>query len=215
METFAGGRFTGRVAVVTGAGSGLGHATAIRLATEGALVGCLDIAAEAAEKTAAEIAERAATPAPTRPTSPTRRRCAPRSTARLRTSAGRSSSSTARASVGSRTRTRLPFEDWQRIIGVNLTGTFLVCQAGAPVPARRRRRDREHRVERGHQGAALQRCVLRVEGRRRAPHQVSRRRVHQARHPRELRRAGRHRDAVAAASSRTCPKVSTGRRSAR
>jgi NAD(P)-dependent dehydrogenase (short-subunit alcohol dehydrogenase family) len=26
----------------------------------------------------------------------------------------------------------MPFADWQRIIGVNLTGTFLVCQAAMP-----------------------------------------------------------------------------------
>jgi NAD(P)-dependent dehydrogenase (short-subunit alcohol dehydrogenase family) len=26
----------------------------------------------------------------------------------------------------------MPFEDWQRIIGVNLTGTFLMCQATIP-----------------------------------------------------------------------------------
>jgi NAD(P)-dependent dehydrogenase (short-subunit alcohol dehydrogenase family) len=28
--------------------------------------------------------------------------------------------------------TAMPFEDWQRIIGVNLTGTFLMCQATIP-----------------------------------------------------------------------------------
>lgn len=45
----------GRVAVVTGAGSGIGEAIAARLAEEGARVACLDVDARAAGRTAADV----------------------------------------------------------------------------------------------------------------------------------------------------------------
>lgn len=48
---------SGALAVVTGAGSGIGRATARALAGEGARVVCVDIAGERAEKVAAECAE--------------------------------------------------------------------------------------------------------------------------------------------------------------
>jgi 3-oxoacyl-[acyl-carrier protein] reductase len=53
-ETFD---LTGRVAVVTGAGRGLGRATAARLAEAGAMVVCADLRADTAEDTVASITE--------------------------------------------------------------------------------------------------------------------------------------------------------------
>ena len=49
------GRLAGKVAVVTGAGSGIGLATARRFATEGATVVCADIDPDAGGKAAAEV----------------------------------------------------------------------------------------------------------------------------------------------------------------
>ncbi len=51
------GRLSDRVAFITGAGSGIGRASAIRLADEGAAVMCADIDRAGAEQTAALIAE--------------------------------------------------------------------------------------------------------------------------------------------------------------
>ncbi|ELZ37077.1 short-chain dehydrogenase/reductase SDR [Halorubrum saccharovorum DSM 1137] len=50
-------RFAGKTAVVTGAGSGIGRATALRLADEGANVVAADIAADAGRETADLIAD--------------------------------------------------------------------------------------------------------------------------------------------------------------
>jgi meso-butanediol dehydrogenase/(S,S)-butanediol dehydrogenase/diacetyl reductase len=49
------GRLDGKVALVTGAGSGIGKRTAVRFAQEGALVAAADLRGDAARETAAEI----------------------------------------------------------------------------------------------------------------------------------------------------------------
>lgn len=54
-----GDRLAGKVTIVTGAGSGIGRASAIRFAEEGARVTCVDLQRDTAEATAAEIGDAA------------------------------------------------------------------------------------------------------------------------------------------------------------
>ena len=54
-----GDRLAGKVTIVTGAGSGIGRASAIRFAEEGARVTCVDINRDAVEAVAQEIGEEA------------------------------------------------------------------------------------------------------------------------------------------------------------
>jgi NAD(P)-dependent dehydrogenase (short-subunit alcohol dehydrogenase family) len=57
MPDMTEGVLAGRVAIVTGAGDGIGRATALAFAKAGAAVGCVDIAAEQAETIAKTITE--------------------------------------------------------------------------------------------------------------------------------------------------------------
>ncbi len=125
-------RFTDRVAVVTGAGSGLGRATAHRLADEGGPVAAVDLDGDAAEKTVAEIGELGGTARAysTDVSNPAAVRSAVDAAA---DDLGRPQVLVNAAGIGSFAHTvEETYERWSAILGVNLTGTFLMCQATLP-----------------------------------------------------------------------------------
>lgn len=123
------GRLEGKVAIVTGAGSGIGRASAIRFAMEGADVACVDFDREGAETTVASIGERGLTVV----ADVSKEADAERMVAETVERFGAPTVLYANAGVSGRgTAAEVTMEDWQRVIGINLTGVWLSCKHALP-----------------------------------------------------------------------------------
>jgi len=132
ISSHTGRRFADKVAVVTGAGSGIGRAVAVRLAREGARVAALDVAADNLAATAGDISAEGGTATAYR-CDVTSESSVAETVASLTADLGAPSVVCNVAGIGGFYNTvDMPLERWEQILAVNLTGPFLVCRATLP-----------------------------------------------------------------------------------
>ncbi len=132
MSSSAEGRFSGKVVLVTGGGSGMGRAIVAEFASEGAKVAAVDIRLDSAEETVAGLSD------PSRAVALQCDVADPESVARCVDSVlqwgGRIDVLCNNAGIvdSFAPPEQVSVEEWSRVIGVNLTGPFLMARAVIP-----------------------------------------------------------------------------------
>lgn len=125
-----GSRFAGKVAVITGAASGIGLATARRFVAEGGRVGLGDLDPEALAHLDDELGSESVAVAGDASSETDVQRLVTTTSQHF----GRIDTAFANAGIGSASRlVDLPVQDWSRVLDVNLTGPFLLVKHAAPL----------------------------------------------------------------------------------
>src|SRR2546430_1517329 len=132
MTTSNGGRLAGKVAVVTGGGSGIGRAAAIRFGQEGAAVLVADLAGDQAEAVAKEIEQDGGRAVGIAVDVSDPEQVAAMAGVAVGEFGGVDVLMTAAGVLSFGSAPDTDPAAWNRVIGVNLTGTFLAARAVIP-----------------------------------------------------------------------------------
>jgi NAD(P)-dependent dehydrogenase (short-subunit alcohol dehydrogenase family) len=125
-------RFEDKAVLVTGAASGIGRATALRLAAEGASLACLDLSGAALGELGHEL-EATGRPWLCLECDVSDEAAVARAVAAVIERYGRLDAVCNVAGILRADHSHeLRLQDWERVLRVNLTGTFLVCRAAIP-----------------------------------------------------------------------------------
>ena len=125
-------RMTDKVALVTGAGSGIGGASARRLAAEGASVFCVDVNEEAAQVCAEEIVQNGGKANAHACDIASEEAVAECVNAVIATHGKLDTLVNMAGILRFDNAHEMTLPNWQKVLDVNLTGTFLLCKAVLP-----------------------------------------------------------------------------------